>query len=169
MMCDEPCPKELSRQSEHSPSLVKDEEDVLRLIFNPTHLDSKTGEISNAAFSKTELEENRLSVTRKECGSRDSVRQNITKIEKGGQKPKTLEKILSVKCCDIRAIDEETKMRAFCVIDDGTEENPAHAHIGFAATPQNVSVAPNWKTSARGNLLRLFREKAFATVEEVFS
>lgn len=155
------CPKEKKKQSKHSPSVVADSEELVFALLEPYNF--QHSEILNKAFSRTELRETRVSVSRKDHTNRLCLQEEvIDALIKKDPKRKFVGTLTSL-CKAVRNLKSEDNKRAFCVIDDGTEENPGHAHIGFAH-----EMRKSLQTQNRENLLNEFDSKNIKTLDQTY-
>jgi hypothetical protein len=146
------CPKEAVQQSSLSPGLVSDDEPIVYILVDP--LTVMNGSVKE--FSKSQLKRGDLSVCRaKHCTTSEAERAIVQPLlSKPGR---SFEGALWMPCQRIRSITlGESRVGAFCVIDDGLQDYRAHAVLAFS-TPQDEKLR-NEREAARGNLKDLFRE-----------
>jgi hypothetical protein len=84
-----------------------------------------------------------------------------------GNKERKFIGVIKANCQDIRSIrmsNENT--RAICVIDDGTENDSAHAHLSFS---EKAKISPkNEQQAIRGNLVLTFQQNPVG-LSEIFT
>ena len=151
--------------SSHSPSIVQDEECLIRLIFSPTHFDEKTGKLKPFAFF--DCKDKGLSVNRLQYTSVEELKKMATFISRERQ----IIGVVVAKCGDTRAVMDEDE-RAFCVYDTATKNNHSHADIcqTLADACQLVETGKGRKRGSqlRRKLMKLFSQYPI-TLEEAFS
>jgi len=123
------CPHELNSVSEHSPGIVTDDEDLVRAVFSPIHINEVTGELDPSAFS--DVKDKGLSTDRESHTTRESiVNRANNKVEEdkaSGKTDRELVGFVKACCADIRSIVDEENERCFCVYDTGLADNSAHS------------------------------------------
>lgn len=148
------CPAEATKQSKHSPCKVSNNETLLFVLIEPYNYSQN--DITAEAFSKTELRESRVSVTRKEHTPKEILQTEVVDVLIQKDPRRQLIGVLQANCKNVRDLEpEEPKnKRAFCVMDDGNPKNKGHAHIGFSETAR---VQPkNLQAANRQNLIQVF-------------
>lgn len=132
-MSDEDYPREKSIQSPHSPSLIDNEEFLLRSAYLPDHI-GPSGKLTKTNFQITQIIEpagDGFSVDRLSYFSQEAARKTADTFNaKHGQD--NFQGFFKARTGDIRALTNEIEgeeIRSFCVIDDGLVENTAHALI----------------------------------------
>lgn len=154
----EGCGCEDTLQSEHSPGLVSDDEEIVYVLTDPHTC--KEGSVKE--FSKSKLKDRDLSV----CRSRHSSVSLITKavIEPLTQSGNTYHGALWAFTGEIREIPlGDSGVGAFCVADDGLDHDLAHAVIGFSEAEIKLR---NHREAARGNLKELFLRRGRTDLEK---
>jgi len=114
-------------QSEYSPGIVKDKEDLLRTVFNPEHM--RDGEVIETAIPLEDLKSRGFSVDRKQYAQKNILQQRIE--YQMGRLPEKRQSglIVRLQCGAVRNLHDENGERAFIVIDTALKENIAHASI----------------------------------------
>ncbi len=158
------CPAEATKQSKHSPSRVSNKEALLFVLIEPYNY--KNNGISTEAFSKTELRESRVSVSRKGHTTKEVLKKEVIDVLLKKDPRRHFIAVLQGNCGKVRELEpEEPKdKRAFCVMDDGTPENKGHAHIGFSETTRGQQ--KNLQAANRQNLIGVFEEEK--SLDEVY-
>ena len=154
----EGCDCEDAQQSQHSPGLVGDAEEVIYALTDPHTI--QDGSVKE--FSKSKLKDRDLSI----CRARHSSVSLITSavIEPLTKGDGTYHGVLWALTSEIREIPlGESGVGAFCVADDGLIDDPAHAVIGFSEARIELR---NHRVAARGNLKDLFLRRGPKTLEE---
>lgn len=140
--------------SKHSPSPVKDEEIVVRLILNPIHIDLETGTLKPTAV--TDVKDKGCSVDRlRHTSIDDSVnagRKNAEakNLSNPGKERRTVCGTAVLNAKEIRNITVNERTKAFCIYDTALELNKSHADVC-----QVVSDRGQEARSARLQLLQL--------------
>ena len=150
-----------SAAPEISPGIVEDEEQLIREMFNPQHINEE-GKVIERAISVNELLVDGFSVHRIQHVSKEFVEKSIqTRLSRKRKEPWASEGVPKLKTLAVRQIFLEDE-RAFVVIDTATEDNPGHASIYFA-TPQKGKA---YAREARGILLPLLQDRV--TLDEAY-
>ncbi len=159
------CPNELRKQKDESPCIVDNEEPIIYVILDPDHY--KNGILTHAAFSKSKLKEGSLSVSRANYTTADQIKKSVIDPQLIRNKERKFVGVIKATCRDIRSIkmNNETT-RAICVIDDGTENDSAHAHLSFSEKAKIAS--KNEQQSIRGNLMLMFQTNPVG-LDEIFT
>lgn len=110
----------------HSPAgVVKDGEVLARMIFRPPHTDD-SGRVDYKFITIGDLQKG-CSFDRRDIRGADKID------ECGGQRAQDAGReylgYAEVMAGRVRAIADNDGMRALCVLDDATKDNPAHAII----------------------------------------
>lgn len=159
------CPNELRKQKDESPCIVDNEEPIIYVILDPDHY--KNGILTNAAFSKSKLKEGSLSVSRANYTTADQLKKSVIDPQLIRNKERKFIGVIRATCNDIRSIrmsNENT--RAICVIDNGTENDTAHAHLSFS---EKAKISPkNEQQAIRGNLILTFQQNPVG-LSEIFT
>ena len=153
------CPLEHAKQSPHSPSKVSNAETLLFVLIEP-HNFAENG-LKKRAFSRMELTQGHVSVSRKEHTTRSTLVENVISVLLKKDVRREFKGVLKAKCQKVRNIktDNPLKNRVFCVVDNGFQNNPGHAHIGFSEKTKTDN--GNEKTAHRENLILAFGENPF--------
>ena len=154
----EGCDCEDEKQSEHSPGLVGDAEEIVYVLADPHTFE----EGSVKRFSKGKLQRRELSI----CRARHSSVSLITKavIEPLTQSGNVYHGALWALTEEIREIAlGDSGVGAFCVADDGLVYDTAHAVLGFSEARIKLR---NHREAARGNLTELFLRRGMKKLEE---
>ena len=118
-----------------SPGVVKDDETLLRELFNPQHV--KNGELLPAAIPVKDLLDRGFSVHRMQYVTEDFVKklieERLSKPRKDG--PWTNEGVARFKALEVRQLSLREGQQAFVIIDTATDDNPGHASI-YATAPE---------------------------------
>ena len=150
-----------SAAPEISPGIVEDEEQLIREMFNPQHINEE-GKVIERAISVNELVADGFSVHRIKYVSKEYVKKSIqTRLSRKRKEPWTSEGVSRLKTLAVRQIFLEDE-RAFVVVDTATEDNPGHASIYFA-TPQKGKA---YAREAHGFLLPLLQDRM--TLDEAY-
>lgn len=109
--------------------IVKDEEYLLRILYEPEHI--LDGLILDTAISLTDLKEKGFSLDREKYVDKDVIQQRIAKQTDKNPTQRQNNVVTKFMCLDVRSIlDEATNERLFIVIDDiPPDNNQAHAAI----------------------------------------
>ena len=151
------CPKELKQQSVYSPDVVHDNEAILYVLLDP--IQWKDGQLTYGAFSKSKLKDGSLSVSRAQYSSEDMLQERVIQPQLNRNKKRKLIGVLRALCEEIRRITgDNTPCRIFCVNDDGTENDQAHAVIAYSElTKEEGFWQKNNREAIRANLIEAFR------------
>lgn len=116
-----------------SPGVVKDNESLLRELFNPQHI--KNGKLLPAAIPVRDLLDRGFSVHRMQYVTKSFVHEliesRLSKPRKDG--PWTNEGVARFKALEVRRLGLRDEQKAFVIIDTATDDNPGHASIYVAA------------------------------------
>lgn len=144
----EGCDCEDSRQSDHSPGVVSDAEEVIYALTDPHTIQG--GSVKE--FSKSKLKNRDLSICRAPHSSLSLISNAV--IEPLTKGDGTYHGVLWALTSEIREIAlGESSVGAFCVADDGLAHDTAHAVLGFS---ESCIKLRNHREAARGNLKELF-------------
>lgn len=159
------CPCEATKQSKHSPSKVSNTETLLFVLIEPHNYSQN--DITPVAFSKTELKESRVSVSRKKHTTREVLQQEVIDVLLERDSRRQLVGILKADCGNVRNLkaEESKNRRACCVLDDGTLKNIGHAHLGFSEITKQQP--KNLQAASRRNLILLFGKKL--TIDDAYN
>ena len=115
------------KQSDFSPGVVENRENLLRVIYGPEHIvDNK---VIESAISLSDLKERGFSLDREKYAKPSVVKDRINRQMENKPECRKEANIANLACLEVRKIKHDEE-RALIVIDDGTsEENPAHASI----------------------------------------
>jgi len=164
----DPCPKERFKQKDISPGIVGDGESIVLIIIDP--LQWQNGKLIPAAFSKTRLKSCSLSVARGNHSTLAEINSHVVhpQLAKPGRR---LVGSCKTQCSIIRSIiGDQDSARLFCVIDDGLDDYPAHAVIGFSDhTKSDNFWSRNQRTAAIANLSLAFERNGILPLTECFS
>lgn len=120
-----------------SPCVVKNEETLVRQLFNPIHIDIATKTLKPTALDDVAnkgLSVNRLQYTTEEnitLAANTKAAQDNAKID-SPEKKRGLAGLSFIKCCDIRTITHVTNdcsYRAFAVYDTSLQNDISHADV----------------------------------------
>jgi hypothetical protein len=156
------CSEEDTQQSTHSPGIVLDEEAIVfALILGPD------GDVASIEiFSKSKLKDRNLSVCRGGHSTFDEMHTRVVEPQLDPSTQLGFRGFYWATCSEIRSIVAErntsrpkglvpTAVGAFCVIDEGEPDHPAHARIGYCNPLPNFW-SLHQSVAARGNLLLKF-------------
>jgi hypothetical protein len=124
---------ELRPQSAYSPGVVKDEEELLRIIFYPEHIVDNI--VQPSAIALDDLRSRGFSVDRRQYVQHDVLQRNIDNLRNRQQEARQVGYIAQLQCRTVRNIHDDNAERAFIVIDTAYEINIAHASI-YSARPR---------------------------------
>ena len=150
------CPCEVTKQSNYSPAKVANGETLLYALIEPHNYEQNN--ISARAFSRTELTECQVSVSRKKHTTKEILQKEVIDVLLQKDPRRKFIGVLQAGCGEVRSLkthDPKNK-RVFCVIDDGTLNNTGHAHMGFSEITKDQP--KNLKTAHRANLILLFSD-----------
>ena len=126
---DDACPEEYVKQSTYSPDVVKDDEQLGRLVYADDHVDDETGTLKIGAFKMADLikpHRKGYSFARLSHTNSEQLREKGAQFEAGGANRRF--RGLGIGWAwGVRAIRDPAEQRALCVIDDGKPDDPAHA------------------------------------------
>lgn len=159
------CESEQSIQSDHSPCVVADHEDILYCLIDPDLIDTRTGELKNKAFSKSTLRETQLSVVRKPYSSAGEILSKVVEPQLEKIATRTFCGVLVARADEIRAIRSKSPQDV-CVVDYGLVGFASHAHLGFCCSI--ASSSKSVQEAVRSNLVETFRTKGIQILEHVF-
>jgi hypothetical protein len=159
------CPCEANKQSKHSPSKVSNTETLLYVLIEAHNY--AQNDITPIAFSRTELRESRVSVSRKKHATREILQQEVIDVLLEKDPRRQVIGILKADCGNVRALktEEPRNKRSFCVVDDGTLQNIGHAHLGFSEITKQQP--KNLQTANRRNLILLFGKQL--SIDDVYN
>jgi hypothetical protein len=124
---------ELRSQSAYSPGVVKDEEELLRIIFYPEHIVDNI--VQPSAIALDDLRSRGFSVDRRPYAQHDILRRNVDNLRNRQQGARQVDYVARLQCREVRDIQDNNVERAFIVIDTAYETNIAHASI-YSARPR---------------------------------
>ncbi|HEV2502313.1 MAG TPA: hypothetical protein VGV39_04525 [Mesorhizobium sp.] len=150
------CQCELEQQSEHSPSVVGDDERIVFALIDPL-----TFENSVARFSKSQLKAGTLSICRSDHCSSDEAHEAIVAPLVAKDPTRQDLGVYWATCQEIRSIMlvDGGGEGAFCVADDGLAHYPAHAHLGYSQPTDKKHLQGNLRETARAKLADAFRRR----------
>lgn len=165
------CLREQSRQSQYSPCVVADEEWIVYVLLDPPLW--KNGDLVAGAFSKSRLDAGDLSVCRAAYSSAEDAYKNIVEPQLARHQGEwTLVGAFRALCRDIRGLfTDHPPVRVVCVVDDGLEAFPAHAHLAYsdATRAKGFWNNRNQRQAVRANLIQVFRANGGPhTLEDCF-
>jgi hypothetical protein len=112
---------------------VKDEEELLRIIFSPEHIVDNI--VQPSAIALEDLRSRGFSVDRRQYAQQDIMQQNVDNLRRRQQEVRQVEYVAQFPCGTVRDIQNDNVERAFIVIDTAHERNRAHASI-YSARPR---------------------------------
>lgn len=124
---DERRSRENTQQTENSPCIVNSSENLLRALFTPDHIDDK-GNIKEQAIPSQDLSERGFSVQREQYTD-DDLNQTIISGWLNNKAERNFVKFAQLACSHVRKINDQQNNQAFIVLDDGIDNNLAHAII----------------------------------------
>lgn len=115
----------------HSPGVVQPEESILRLAFQPLHIDPETRTLKPSAVS--DVKDKGFSVDRLKYVSREgSIESGKAHAEKAmtlhGRTPRELRAVSTLEVAAVRSL-MVNGLRAFGVYDTAQDDNMAHADV----------------------------------------
>jgi hypothetical protein len=144
------CTAERVQQSDHSPGLIKDDEDLAKIIYHRDQIDFETGELKPGAFSMTDLMTRGLSLVR--------LRHiTVEELQRRGEEfaarrdENRLQGVGVASAGQVRSLRGAEGRQALCVIDDGKPDFRAHA-IAIRSADQDRPTL----MKVRGVLMGLF-------------
>jgi hypothetical protein len=154
----EGCGCEDTLQSEHSPGLVSDDEEIIYALVDPyTYSEGSIKE-----FSNSKLKARVLSVCRAQYSSVKLITEAV--IEPLARSGNVYQGALWAFSKEIREIAlGDSGVGAFCVADDGLAHDRAHAVLGFSEAQIELR---NHRVAARGNLKELLLRRGRMELEE---
>ena len=155
------CPEELCQQSEHSPGVVENEEDIARIVIAPEHIDAATRELKPGAFRIQHLKDRGLSLVRMQHADQQSVESRAAALAER-RIGTTVEGLGVTLANNIRSLRDDEERQALCVLDDGDEDFPPHAIAIRSADQSDSSLR-----KLRGDLIDLFMP--ITSIGEAFS
>ncbi len=123
----------VSAAPDFSPGVIRDDERLLRALFNPEHIHE--GQVLDRAIPVRDLRERGFSVHRMKHVSQEFVQRSIDEVLARPRKsgPWTDEGVAVLRTIHVRSL-RQADTRAFVVIDTALPHNPGHASI-YAAEP----------------------------------
>ena len=118
-------------QSQYSPGIIDNNEELLRLLFSPIHWDEENEMVVPAAFQRKELNERGVSVQRQKYTSKDFIAKKADQIGQS-RSDKRFVGVISTKCRLIRNIQDDKCQQCFSVLDTSNKDNIGHADIYFS-------------------------------------
>jgi len=125
------CELEKLAQSQYSPGIIDNNEELLRLIFFPLHWDEENEMVVPAAFQRKELNERGVSAQRRKYTSKDFITKKADQIGQS-RSDKRFVGVISAKCRSIRNIQDDKCQQCFSVLDTSDNDNLGHADIYFS-------------------------------------
>jgi hypothetical protein len=122
------CPGEQVQQSEHSPGLIADDEDLAKIIYHRDQVDLETGELKPGAFRMDDLETRGLSLVRLRHMTVDELQHRGDEFA-ARHAENHLEGVGVATARQVRSLRDGKGRQALCVLDDGEEDFPAHARV----------------------------------------
>lgn len=144
-----------------SPGPVSGDEYLIREMCNPCFFDDNDN-ITETALPLDHLRTLGVSVHRREYSSIELVKNSVQNRCRNREDWKEWVSLLTAE--EVRAIPNNGK-QAFCIIDDPTPENPAHANIVINC-PENRAISKAYARKMRVRLLPHLQNPM--TVEEAF-
>ncbi|EKM6438478.1 hypothetical protein PU783_000611 [Cronobacter sakazakii] len=148
--------------SEHSPSLVLDDENIARQIFSPIHYDNDNGSIKPSAFD--DVSSKGMSVNREQYITSEEIHcaalkkeyaDNERSLSTGGQ-ARSYIGFASASVKDIRSFIDE-QQRVFAVYDSSLVDFIPHADVCMIYQDTNQPAGKKWvKNYRRKKLQELF-------------
>lgn len=148
------CQCERSSQSEFSPGLVDDGENLSRSVWTPNHI-LADGTITPGAFPREELMGKKgksVSVDRMEYADGDKIRAyGEDRAVKNKDASWAFAGICIASAGAIRSLQSPAATQAFCVVDAAEEDNVAHAGFSRSGDQDRAEIG-----RLRGALVDLF-------------
>lgn len=161
MVCD--CEQVV--QSQFSPGLVGNDEDIVYCLIDPDLYDRAAGTLKNKAFSKTDLRKTTLSVVRRRYSSDGEVEAKVIEPQVARNPQRQFCGVLVCQSVEIRSINEICE-QDICVADAGLEGFESHAHLGFSN--EITAKSRSFQEAARSNLVAAFQNRGIIGLETAF-
>lgn len=117
--------------SSHSPGVVQSDEFVLRLAFQPLHIDPETRSLKPSAVSDVKdkgFSVDRLKYVSREASVESGRTQAVEAVALHGRTPRELRAISTLEVAVVRSL-LVNELRAFGVYDTARDDNMAHADV----------------------------------------
>jgi hypothetical protein len=144
------CPEEHRQQSEHSPGVVDDLEDLGRIVIAPEHINRDSGELTPGAFPIRDLKHRGLSLIRLVHATQEEIETRAAELA-SRRHERSVEGLGTSIAWEIRSLRDEEHRQALCVLDDGEEAFPSHAKAIRSADQSEPSLR-----KLRGELINFF-------------
>ncbi|WP_207678754.1 hypothetical protein [Desulfonema magnum] len=154
----EDCICEKESVSKYSPCAVQDNEDLIRQIYSPIHVD-EDGRLKPLAFE--DASNRGMSVNKKNYISKEELEGKISKklkIDENRGKKRSCKGVAIAKCSEIRGLkqkEKDSETRLFCIYDTATDKDKSHADICQAISGRKAG------SKARYELRKVFSEFPF--------
>lgn len=112
---------------QHSPGCVKDEEDLIRIIFSPHDYLVSEERLVPTAFDDMVIQG--WSVLRKKYTSVKQIEQRADTIMKGKGAPASVQGVIIISSRDLRKIRTSLGQRELCVLDTAQQTVKSHADV----------------------------------------
>jgi hypothetical protein len=120
------CPAEREQQSEHSPGIVGNREQLARIVYHRDHLEAGTGRLTPGAIRISDLEVRGLSLARLRHITAEELQLRGEEFAARRQENR-LEGVGVATARQVRSLRDGEGRQALCVIDDGKPDFRAHA------------------------------------------
>ena len=143
-----------SAEPKISPGVVTDDEWLLRLIFNPDHV--QDGQLQPAAIPLADLQKRGFSINRLQYITREFVENAISRAvaRSFDGSPRTSEGVACFSARSVRDVRDNGN-QGFVVIDTAKTSNLGHASIYLA----DIEMKPSRARRMRNRLLSLLQER----------
>ena len=130
------CELEGKRQTENSPGVVQNDENLVRYVISPFHWDEIKNEVKPAIFSSKELNESGASTQRLLYSTLDFLlKRGNEQAARGQDKNRKFLGVIKAQCGRIRDI-KESKEQAISILDTALPDNIGHADIFLSRSYQ---------------------------------
>jgi hypothetical protein len=127
---DHQCNCETVSVSQFSLGIVDNSEILVRQIYSPIHIDEQTRRVNIFAF--IDAQDKGMSVNRKTYSSIEELNKKVQyklKLDEERGKDRNFQGVIYATCHDIRTINTNDGLKAFCVYDTGNKNDISHADI----------------------------------------
>jgi hypothetical protein len=147
---DTDCPDERVQQSEHSPGLIREHEELARIIYHREQMDYETGELKPGAFPISDLEARGLSLVRMQHIAAEELQRRGEQFA-ARREENSLQGIGVATAQQVRSLRDGDGNQALCVIDDGKPDFASHAKAIRSADQDRPTLK-----KLRGQLITFF-------------
>lgn len=154
------CEQELTKQSPYAHTPVNLQENLIRVIYRPDHVDNN-GRLLENAIPSQDLTGRGFSVQRQSYVKKEKIQGMIDNyVNKKAER--SFHSLAKAPCKAVRALHDEQNNQIFCVIDDANEPEDAGHAIILCARPYPQSKLKKLRTQ----LLEVF--SSLYSFEELF-